>query len=216
MYITVAVYSMGIEGFGYAQIAYGFIYLLVLISGTYTLNVSSTNVNNICYSIIDFLPKFVYKDLDRISDNDDKKGNNNHDNDNYGNSDNKNDDSNSGHSNSNHKSSIVRKRKNNRNKNDSDCKDDKNDNDHDYENEKKLNIKMSERMIMYNLFNMNTISIAIQATFSSFLKHLLTEADKIALSLCSSPYDQGIYIYIYIYMYVYTGRYLYVKIYVYI
>jgi hypothetical protein len=38
---------------------------------------------------------------------------------------------------------------------------------------------------------MNTISIAIQATFSSFLKHLLTEADKIALSLCSSPYDQG-------------------------
>jgi oligosaccharide translocation protein RFT1 len=38
-----------------------------------------------------------------------------------------------------------------------------------------------------------TASTAFRATFSSLLKHLLTEADKIALSLTSSAYDQGIF-----------------------
>ena len=38
-----------------------------------------------------------------------------------------------------------------------------------------------------------TASVAVRAAFSSLLKHLLTEADKIALSLTTSAYDQGIF-----------------------
>ena len=38
-----------------------------------------------------------------------------------------------------------------------------------------------------------TAYAALNATFSSLLKHLLTESDKIALSLTTSSYDQGIF-----------------------
>ena len=43
------------------------------------------------------------------------------------------------------------------------------------------------------MVDIRTASVALRATFSSLLKHVLTEADKIALSFTSSPYDQGIF-----------------------
>ena len=43
------------------------------------------------------------------------------------------------------------------------------------------------------ILDLRTASVALRATFSSLLKHVLTEADKIALSFTSSPYDQGIF-----------------------
>ena len=43
------------------------------------------------------------------------------------------------------------------------------------------------------MVDVRTASVAVRATFSSLLKHVLTEADKIALSFTSSPYDQGIF-----------------------
>lgn len=43
------------------------------------------------------------------------------------------------------------------------------------------------------LIDLRTAGVAFTATFSSLLKHLLTEADKISLSLTTSTYNQGIF-----------------------
>ena len=44
-----------------------------------------------------------------------------------------------------------------------------------------------------SLFEGNVLSVAVTLTCSSLLKHLLTESDKIALTLSASTYNQGIY-----------------------
>jgi len=44
-----------------------------------------------------------------------------------------------------------------------------------------------------NLFGVRALSVALIATGSGLLKHILTEADKIVLSLARSSFDQGIF-----------------------
>lgn len=41
--------------------------------------------------------------------------------------------------------------------------------------------------------SMNTAYLALSTTFSSFLKHMLTESDKISLAFLASSYNQGVY-----------------------
>ena len=123
-FISVVYFSLGLNGFGYAQVTYGVVHFLTLISATSTFQIDSKASN-----LFDFLPRII----------DSKQ-------------------SNSGNSNAmNHDS------------------------------------KESKESIINNLININTANVAFIATFSSLLKHLLTETDKIALSLTSSTYDQGIF-----------------------
>jgi oligosaccharide translocation protein RFT1 len=53
-------------------------------------------------------------------------------------------------------------------------------------------VSHSERVLTH-IIDTRTAAVAFRATLSSILKHVLTEADKIALSVTSSPYDQGIF-----------------------
>ena len=113
-FVSVVIFSKGIRGFGYAQVAYGLTHLLTLVSST-----SSFRVNGIPSTISDFLPRTI--------------------------------------------------------------------DGGDTTNEEKFSISV------YRHIDYNTAAFAWGATLSSILKHLLTEADKIALSLTSSSYDQGIF-----------------------
>jgi oligosaccharide translocation protein RFT1 len=68
--------------------------------------------------------------------------------------------------------------------------------DNNHQNEKKEMEKINSRFlrkICSNYVNYDLLMTAIKATYSSILKHLLTEADKIVLTFYSSHYNQGIY-----------------------
>jgi hypothetical protein len=176
--------------------------------GTSTLSVSSTNSpsthgdNKTSNRMTDFLPKFVHKHDNQIIDDGIGSSNDYDDNNNYNDSDNKgDDDTNDRSSRKTHQSSVVRKRKNKSKTKGSGTErkiydDDKNDdttksnddNRDNYDNDKqKNNVRIKESVRAYRIFNMNTISIAIQATFSSFLKHLLTGM-YICLYICICTY----------------------------
>jgi oligosaccharide translocation protein RFT1 len=66
------------------------------------------------------------------------------------------------------------------------------DNDIDQNNKIVKNI-INTFTINGNLFEIRTVLVGFTATMSSIIKHLLTEADKIALSISTSNYDQGVF-----------------------
>lgn len=66
------------------------------------------------------------------------------------------------------------------------------DKDND-QNNKIINIIINKFTMNGKLFEIRTVLVAFTTTISSIIKHLLTEADKIALSISSSTYDQGVF-----------------------
>lgn len=120
-FIAVVGYSLGVRGFGYAQIAYGATHFLTLITFS-----RSCKIGGISSVFSDFLPRLTSSP-----------------------------DTDSGTQKTTQKS-------------DSDI------------NESKL-------------IDIRTAGVALSATLSSLLKHFLTEADKISLSLTTSTYNQGIF-----------------------
>jgi oligosaccharide translocation protein RFT1 len=120
-FIAVVGFSLGVRGFGYAQIAYGATYFLTLLTFS-----GSFKVEGVSCSFSDFLPRLI---AFRASD------------------------------------SGTNKR-----------------------------TQISNRVYTEsNFIDLRTAGVAFTATFSSLLKHLLTEADKISLSLTTSTYNQGIF-----------------------
>ena len=120
-FVTVVYFSMGIRGFGYAQMAHGATLFLTL-----ALYSDSFTVNDVPSKMIDFLPRVISPAKYAIS-----------------------------HS--------------------------------------KSSRRLSEVILENRLIDLRTAQIALSATISSLLKHLLTEADKIALSLTSSSHNQGVF-----------------------
>jgi oligosaccharide translocation protein RFT1 len=120
-FIAVAGFSLGVRGFGYAQIAYGATHFLTLLTFS-----NSFKVQGVSCSLSDFLPRLM---AFRASDSSTKK-----------------------------------------------------------------RTQISNRTNKESKFiDLRTAGVAFTATFSSLLKHLLTEADKISLSLTTSTYNQGIF-----------------------
>ena len=120
-FVTVVYFSMGIRGFGYAQMAHGATLFLTL-----ALYSDSFTVNDVPSKMIDFLPRMISPA--KFS---------------------------SSHS--------------------------------------KPPRRFYEIILGNRLIDLRTAQIALSATISSLLKHLLTEADKIALSLTSSSHNQGVF-----------------------
>lgn len=116
-FIAVVGFSLGVRGFGYAQIAYGATHFLTLLMFS-----RSFEVEGVSCSLSDFLPRLI-----------------------------------------------------------SSC-------DGDSGKQKRTRVKNDNKLI-----DLRTAGVAFTATFSSLLKHLLTEADKISLSLTTSTYNQGIF-----------------------
>ena len=161
-FITIAYFSMGVKGFGYAQMSYGLIHFLTMISATSS---NEFKVNDLSCKMIDFLPRI-------ISCDNDNGGNENC----------------CSHSLNAVTSSNVNKLfKNCEQKVEGEVTTDEGNKNTTIDNE----ILKSSRIERF--LDMNTAHVAYTATLSSLLKHLLTEADKIALSLTSSTYDRGIF-----------------------
>ena len=120
-FVTVVYFSMGIRGFGYAQMAHGATLFLTL-----ALYSNSFTVNDVPSKMVDFLPRMISP----------AKFANSH---------------------------------------------------------SKPTRRFYEGILGNRLIDLRTAQIAISATVSSLLKHLLTEADKIALSLTSSSHNQGVF-----------------------
>ena len=74
-FISIAYFSMGIKGFGYAQMSYGLVHFLTMISSTSNVNFK---INNLSCKMIDFLPKRINDD-----NNDDNNTTNNKSNEKY-------------------------------------------------------------------------------------------------------------------------------------
>lgn len=120
-FIAVVGFSLGVRGFGYAQIAYGATHFLTLLTFS-----RSFEVEGVSCSLSDFLPRLI-----------------------------------------------------------SSC-------DGDSGKQKRTQISTRVKNVI-KLIDLRTAGVAFTATFSSLLKHLLTEADKISLSLTTSTYNQGIF-----------------------
>lgn len=70
---------------------------------------------------------------------------------------------------------------------------DKKDKNQSNEKEGKSDRDSDRDSVILNMFKENTCKVAFTTSTSSLIKHLLTEADKITLSLFTSRYDQGIF-----------------------
>lgn len=115
--VTVALWDMGIVGFGIAQIVYGTVYLVVLVGYYQAANFSSCSAAP-HMRLVDFFPRIAILDSNDYVGSDREQG---------------------------------------------------------------------------NFFGVRALSVALTATSSGLLKHILTEADKIVLSLARSSFDQGIF-----------------------
>ena len=162
-FITIAYFSMGVKGFGYAQMSYGLIHFLTMISATSNNNFT---INNLSCKMIDFLPRIISCD----NDNDADGGTGTYS---------------SNSLNTDRSSHVSKSSVNHEQRKEGIVITD--------EGNKKRNIGILKSIRIARFVDMNTAHVAYTATLSSLLKHLLTEADKIALSLTSSTYDRGIF-----------------------
>ena len=162
-FITIAYFSMGVKGFGYAQMSYGLIHFLTMISATSNNNFT---INNLSCKMIDFLPRIISCD----NDNDADGGTGTYS---------------SNSLNTDRSSHVSKTSVNHEQRTEGIVITD--------EGNKKRNIGILKSKRIARFLDMNTAHVAYTATLSSLLKHLLTEADKIALSLTSSTYDRGIF-----------------------